>query len=274
MNLEAYHNIIARKRVSFEARGLDSWGDLPPSLFPHQLHGVEFALRAGCSAMFYDTGLGKSRMAHSWAQQIVEHSNKPVLLLTPLAVGPQHAHEAHEIGIDAKVIRDGSQIHGAGIYILNYDRLDKIDPSIFGGVILDECFAPDTPIDVVDDFGRPYKKHIENIRAGDYILNAAGIDIVADIHRREVPYAVRVRYAGQEVICSPNHPFFTQKGWKGASDLLPGDEILATSEAMRMVRSDVRAKICSSGEDAVLRQILLSEMADEPAWALGESSYA
>ena len=47
MSLEAYHNIIARKRVSFEARGLDSWGDLPPSLFPHQLHGIEFALRAG-----------------------------------------------------------------------------------------------------------------------------------------------------------------------------------------------------------------------------------
>ncbi len=138
MSLEAYHNIIARKRVSFEARGLDSWGELPQSLFPHQLHGVEFALRAGCSAMFYDTGLGKSRMAHSWAQQIVEHTNKPVLLLTPLAVGPQHAHEAREIGIDAKVIRDGSQIHGAGIYILNYDRLEKVDPSIFGGVILDE----------------------------------------------------------------------------------------------------------------------------------------
>ena len=141
MSLEAYHELISRKKVSFEARGLSYWGNLPDTLFPHQKHGVEFALRQGCSAMFYDTGLGKSRMAHAWAQQIVEATDKPVLMLCPLAVGSQHAEEARQIGVDAHVIRDGSQVRDAGVYIINYDRLDKIDPTLFSGVVLDESSA-------------------------------------------------------------------------------------------------------------------------------------
>jgi hypothetical protein len=138
MSIEGYRNLIARKRVAFEARGLTQWGELPPSLFDHQRHGVEFALRAGCAALFYDTGLGKTAMALAWGDQIVRHTNKPVLMLAPLAVGPQHVREAARLGIDARVIRDGSEIDGPRIYVLNYDRLDRIDPAMFGGVILDE----------------------------------------------------------------------------------------------------------------------------------------
>lgn len=138
MSIEAYRDIIKRKRVSFEARGIKTIGDLPSSLFPHQSHGVEFALRAGCSALFYDTGLGKTAMALTWGDKIMRHTNKPVLMLAPLAVGPQHVREANRLGIEAKVIRDDSEISGPCIYVLNYDRLDKVDATRFGAVILDE----------------------------------------------------------------------------------------------------------------------------------------
>lgn len=138
MSIEAYRDIIRRKRVAFEARGLKTIGDLPSSLFPHQSHGVEFALRSGCAALFYDTGLGKTAMALTWGDKIMRHTNKPVLMLAPLAVGPQHVREANRLGIEAKVIRDDSEVSGACIYVLNYDRLDKIDATKFGGVILDE----------------------------------------------------------------------------------------------------------------------------------------
>jgi len=138
MTIEVYRQIIEKKRVAFEMRGMTKWGELPSSLFPHQVHGVEFALRAGCAALFYDTGLGKTAMALSWAHQVIRHTNKPVLMLAPLAVGPQHVREAARLGIDAQVIRDGSEVTTARVYVLNYDRLDKVDPTIFGGVILDE----------------------------------------------------------------------------------------------------------------------------------------
>lgn len=136
--LAAYHDLIARKRVAFKARGLSHWRELPEGLFPHQRHGIEFALRCGCAALFYDTGLGKTAQALVWGERIVEATNKPVLMLCPLAVGPQHAREASRLGIEAKVVREAHEIKQPSIYITNYDRLEKFNASIFGGVILDE----------------------------------------------------------------------------------------------------------------------------------------
>jgi hypothetical protein len=95
-------------------------------------------LRAGCAALFLDTGLGKTLCALEWGRVVVEHTGLPVLMLAPLAVAAQHEREAVKFGIDAKAIRDPSQIDGARIYITNYDRLDKFDADEFGGVVLDE----------------------------------------------------------------------------------------------------------------------------------------
>lgn len=133
-----YLGLIASKQISFTARGLPTVPALNDRLFPHQRHSTEFALRAGCSALFLDTGLGKSFCALEWGRVIVEHTNKPVLMLAPLAVGPQHQREAEKFGIAAKYVREPHEITGPGIWITNYERLDKIDPSMFAGVILDE----------------------------------------------------------------------------------------------------------------------------------------
>ena len=138
MTVAAYHDLLANKRVSFEPRGLASVPALSDKLFPHQRHATEFALRAGCSAMFLDTGLGKSFCALEWGRVIVERTNKSVLMLAPLAVGPQHQREAEKFGIDAHYVRDPAEIKGTGIWITNYERLDKFDASQFAGVILDE----------------------------------------------------------------------------------------------------------------------------------------
>lgn len=133
-----YLTLLERKRVTFEPRGLQSVPALNDKLFPHQRHSTEFALRAGCAALFLDTGLGKSFCALEWGRVIVEHTNKPVLMLAPLAVGPQHQREADKFGIDAKYVREPHEIKGAGIWITNYERLDKFDVGDFAGVILDE----------------------------------------------------------------------------------------------------------------------------------------
>ena len=138
MTVAAYHDLLANKRVSFEPRGLASVPALSDKLFPHQRHSTEFALRAGCSAMFLDTGLGKSFCALEWGRVIVEHTNKSVLMLAPLAVGPQHQREGEKFGIDAHYVRDPAEIKGTGIWITNYERMDKFDTSQFAGVILDE----------------------------------------------------------------------------------------------------------------------------------------
>ena len=137
-HLDAYHDLIAKKRVAFEPRGLAKIPALNAAMFPHQHHSTDFALRTGCAAMFLDTGLGKSLCALDWGRVVVEHTNKPVLMLAPLAVAMQHEREAGKFGIDAKAVREPEEIGGARVYITNYDRLDKFDASQFGGVILDE----------------------------------------------------------------------------------------------------------------------------------------
>lgn len=137
-DLSAYREMIAAKRITFVPRGLADIPPLNPAMKDHQRHCVEFALRAGCAALFLDTGLGKTLCALEWGRVVVEHTGLPVLMLAPLAVAAQHEREAVKFGIDAKAIRDPSQMDGARIYITNYDRLDKFDPDEFGGVVLDE----------------------------------------------------------------------------------------------------------------------------------------
>lgn len=133
-----YSDLLARKRVGFEAHGLAKVPKLNKQLFPHQRHSTEFALHAGCSALFLDTGLGKSFCALEFGRVVVETTNKPVLMLAPLAVGPQHQREAEKFGIEARYIREPCEIKGAGIWITNYERLGKFDTSGFAGIVLDE----------------------------------------------------------------------------------------------------------------------------------------
>jgi superfamily II DNA or RNA helicase len=132
-----YDSYIQAKLSSVPATGIASGFSVPASLFPHQSALVAWALRRGRSAIFADTGLGKSRMQLAWADAVHRHTKRPVLILAPLAVAAQTVAEAAGIGLGIFHCRDASDV-GPGINITNYDRLHRFDPSIYGGVVLDE----------------------------------------------------------------------------------------------------------------------------------------
>lgn len=136
--LESYRESIARKRVEHPDCGIADVPALNPAMFPHQAHSTEFALRKGRAALFLDTGLGKSLCALEWGRVIVERTNRPVLMLAPLAVAAQHQREAQKFGIDGRAIRAPSEIAGPAVYITNYELLGKFDPDLFAGAVLDE----------------------------------------------------------------------------------------------------------------------------------------
>jgi len=136
--IEDYRNLIASKAVIAKPQGLKNIPALNKMLKPHQEHSVAFALEMGSAGLFLDTGLGKSFCALEYGRVIVEHTNKPVLMLAPLAVSKQHEREAQRWGIDAIAIRGPEAIKEPRIYITNYERLHLFDASIFGAVILDE----------------------------------------------------------------------------------------------------------------------------------------
>jgi superfamily II DNA or RNA helicase len=162
--LDEYRALCAAKKPKAMAEGLSRTPELNATLFDHQRHGVEFALRAGRSALFYDTGLGKTAMMLEWGRCIVEAENKPVLMLTPLAVAAQHVREAERLGIDAVQSRLGGAPDKARIVITNYERLDRFDPADYAGVILDES-------SILKSFtGKTAQKLIESFASTRYRL--------------------------------------------------------------------------------------------------------
>ncbi len=113
---------------------------LPDCLMDFQRFCVDWACRKGRAALIEDCGLGKSVQELTWADAVVRQTNKPVLLLTPLAVGSQMLREAEKFGIDAERSRDG-RVNGSKVWITNYEQLEKFDPSQFGGAVGDESSA-------------------------------------------------------------------------------------------------------------------------------------
>ena len=109
---------------------------MPDFLFDFQKHLVEWSVEKGRSATLADCGLGKTPMQLVWAQNVVQKTNKPVLILTPLAVGQQTVKEAQKFGIEAAQSRDGKI--AKKITVTNYQQLHKFDWKNFGGVVCDE----------------------------------------------------------------------------------------------------------------------------------------
>lgn len=142
--LDDYESFIANKRLRAIQAGFDC-GDLTRSnaqyqLFDWQQHVVRIALKVGKFALFEDCGLGKSGQQLIWASEVYAHTGKPVLILCPLAVAAQTVAEGVKFGVEVTHIREAGELGKKGIFITNYDRLDKFTPDIgrIGGVVLDE----------------------------------------------------------------------------------------------------------------------------------------
>ena len=136
--MKPYEQFLADRAQLANAGGFEPT-DLPGHLFDYQRELVEWAVRQGRGALFADCGLGKTPMSLAWADQIHNRTGRPVLFLTPLAVGFQIVTEAQKFGHDAALSRDG-QI-GAPIVVTNYEQLGKFDPYEFAGVVCDESSA-------------------------------------------------------------------------------------------------------------------------------------
>jgi hypothetical protein len=95
-------------------------------------------MRRGRAATFADCGLGKTLMQLVWAQNVVEKTNRPVLVLAPLSVSSQTVEEAARFDLEAMRSPDGKVAGGARIITTNYERLHHFDPSDFAGVVCDE----------------------------------------------------------------------------------------------------------------------------------------
>ncbi len=132
-----YENFVAAKRRKEVATGHQP-GDLNEHLFDFQHAIVSWAVRRGRAAIFADTGLGKTLMQLSWADEVASHTGGSVLVLAPLAVSEQTIEQGSTFGIEVKRVPHSGVIDSPGVWITNYERMDTIDFTELHGLVLDE----------------------------------------------------------------------------------------------------------------------------------------
>lgn len=126
--MDDYLNFLESKQKNHIISGFEiNENELNINLFDFQKFIVKRAIKSGKYAIFADCGLGKTLMQLEWANQISKHENKPVLILTPLAVRGQTIKEANKFNIPLDLID-----------ISNYEQLDNIDCNKYIGIVLDE----------------------------------------------------------------------------------------------------------------------------------------
>lgn len=131
-----YINFIESKKHSSINYGIEPIY-YPDGMFDYQKYVSEYAIKKGRCAVFLDTGLGKTIIELTIAKNYLLHTNKPVLIITPLAVAFQFILEAEKFGIDdISYSKDGK--YKTKIVVCNYERLDKFNHNDFDCVILDE----------------------------------------------------------------------------------------------------------------------------------------
>jgi hypothetical protein len=131
-----YSDFIRNKKHSIGGFGFEPlW--MPEDAFQLQEHIIVKSIRSGRKAIFADTGLGKTMMQIVISENIVRHTNKRVLILTPLAVAFQFIDEAARIGVDDICHSKDGNLNGK-IIVCNYERLHLLNPADFVCVMLDE----------------------------------------------------------------------------------------------------------------------------------------
>ena len=130
----SYETFLESKALTVDSRGVEvPVTDIHEYLFPFQRQLVTWALRKGRSALFADTGLGKTLMQLEWARRL----DVPTLIVAPLAVAQQTVAEGVLLGLDVQYVRRPTEI-AQQVVITNYELISHFDMAQFGAVVLDE----------------------------------------------------------------------------------------------------------------------------------------
>ena len=105
--------IAAKKHTSGDFGFSPTW--MPECAFDFQDHIITKAVRKGRIGVFADTGLGKTLIQVAIAENVIRHTNKRVLILTPLAVAFQFIDEANRI----------AKLNKLGMTFTYADRMDR-----------------------------------------------------------------------------------------------------------------------------------------------------
>ena len=141
----AYQQFLRDKATIAQVDGFEiDPDDIHPILKPHQRAIVQWAVRGGRRAIFAAFGIGKSVCQLEILRLVLERAGGRGLIVCPLGVQQEFAHDAAMLGMTLDRIRTTEQalaLPGGSIAITNYEpvRDGKLDPNVFTAVTLDEA---------------------------------------------------------------------------------------------------------------------------------------
>jgi superfamily II DNA or RNA helicase len=191
----------------------------------YQKDAVEAVVKKKRGIIWHSTAAGKTVEAVALTQRI------PIEWLF-LVQSKDLLHQTVEkykqfSGKNAGIIGDGivDLSHDGNLIVATAQTLNarRDDERLWGivktveGLIVDECFVAGTLVD-----GRP----IETIKIGDYVTSydekthSFGYKKVTKIFKSIPQALVKITlFNKQTIVCTPEHPFLTDQGWKKAVDL-------------------------------------------------------
>lgn len=134
-----YQEFLKTKELRAEACGFDiDKGSITPMAFDYQKDIIAWACKKGKCAILTGCGTGKTLMLLEWARAVCEHTDKPVLIVSPLSVVEQTRREGKKFGIcHVSVCRTMADVKD-GVNITNYEMIEHFSATPFAGVVLDE----------------------------------------------------------------------------------------------------------------------------------------
>lgn len=134
-----YEEFLRTKEMRAEACGFDIDRESITSMaFDYQKDIIAWACKKGKCAILTGCGTGKTLMLLEWARAVHEHTNKPVMIVSPLSVVQQTERESRKFGICTVTVCRKAEDVSDGVNITNYEMIEHFDVSIFSGVVLDE----------------------------------------------------------------------------------------------------------------------------------------
>lgn len=134
-----YIEFLESKKISADSCGFtENRETLCKQAFEWQKDIVIWSLKKGKAALFEDCGLGKTLQQLMWSDSVVRYTNKPVIILAPLAVTSQTVAEGVKFGLLVNSCRSHDDVKIGMINITNYEMIEHFDMTVFSGVVLDE----------------------------------------------------------------------------------------------------------------------------------------
>ena len=197
-------------------------------LRPHQTDVVskldQGFLQHRCQLLYAPTGFGKTEVAMHMMMEEAKKGTKVAMVLDRIVLVNQTSTRLSKYGVPHGVMQAGHWRYRPyeRIQVCSAQTLERRSdfPNV-GLLIIDECFPGDTLIETVSGL-----KRIDTIKDGEVIYNATGVGVVRSVFSKMVSSTVILRLSdGTKLECTPDHPIFTELGWRPAGSLEMGSQL-------------------------------------------------